>query len=240
MSDTISFSTRSKGWSSFFDFQPDWMIGLNSSLYTWKNGDLYKHNVPGTMNKFYGETYPSTLNTVFNDNPTDSKMFKTICIEGDEAWGVKVLADEKFAGEISVSDFKEKEGAFYGHIRRRSGDLDPSLLSTQGVGEVSTFVVDTLVMSNNFTSVSVGDKIYILNGDNFDLIGTVTAYSTNTITVGSVTNTPAPSDFIVTAKNSVAESYGARGGYMEVYLSSTSETKVELFSISSEIFKSYH
>jgi len=243
---TISFSKRSNGWNSFHSFEPDWMIGLNSSLYTWKNGDLYKHHVNGTMNAYYIDpntndyfTYPSTVKTIFNDNPNESKMFKTICIEGDIAWDVTVVADNTFSGEIAAENFKEKEGAFYGYIRRLAGDIDPSLLSMQGVGPVLGLAGTTLTMQNSFTTVSVGDNIYILNGDDFNIVGEVQSYTATTITVDAVVNTPFATEFIVTAKNSVAESFGARGGYMEVELTTSNATKVELFSISSDIFKSY-
>jgi hypothetical protein len=236
---TISFSKRSNGWNSFHDFEPDWMIGMNSSLYTWKEGDLYEHHSNTTMNEYYEVEYDSTVKTIFNDNPNESKMFKTICIEGDIAWDVTVIADNTFSGSIASTSFKEKEGAFYGYIRRLAGDIDPSLLSMQGVGEVLGLAGTILTMQNSFTNVSVGDNIYILNGDVFNIVGEVQSYTATTITVDALTNTPFATDFIVAAKNSVAESYGARGGYMEVELTTASATKVELFSISSDIFKSY-
>jgi hypothetical protein len=40
-------------------------------------------------------------------------------------------------------------------------------------------------------------------------------------------------------KDAVAESYGARGYYMETTLTNTDTEAVELFAISSQIFKSY-
>jgi len=50
---------------------------------------------------------------------------------------------------------------------------------------------------------------------------------------------PAVGNFIMFVKNAVAESYGARGYYMQVLLENTSSTAVELFAISSQVFKSY-
>jgi hypothetical protein len=77
-----------------------------------------------------------------------------------------------------------------------------------------------------------------------DLIGTITAWTawdgTNaTITVGSVTNSPSPSDFIVLVKDSTAESYGARGSYMTVELTADDTTSIELFNVGTDVFKSY-
>jgi hypothetical protein len=46
-------------------------------------------------------------------------------------------------------------------------------------------------------------------------------------------------NLIIGMKDSVAESYGSRGYYMEVQLTNSLTTQVELFSISTEAFKSY-
>ena len=35
---TISYSEEAKGWPSFYSFLPDFMIGMNSYFYTFKNG----------------------------------------------------------------------------------------------------------------------------------------------------------------------------------------------------------
>ena len=44
---------------------------------------------------------------------------------------------------------------------------------------------------------------------------------------------------MVGVKNSQVESYGSRGFYMEVKLENEDTTEVELFSIGSDIFKSF-
>jgi len=51
--------------------------------------------------------------------------------------------------------------------------------------------------------------------------------------------TPVIGDYVLYLKDAEAESYGARGYYMETLLSNSSTTEVELFSISSEVFKSF-
>ena len=51
--------------------------------------------------------------------------------------------------------------------------------------------------------------------------------------------TPADGDYVLYLKDAEAESYGARGYYMEVELENDSTSEVELFTISSEVFKSF-
>jgi len=88
--ETISYSELSNGWTSFWSYTPDWMIGMNSSFYTFKNGDIYQHNSNAVRNRFYFEVNPtqggnnlnynSTITTVFNEDPASMKMFKTLML----------------------------------------------------------------------------------------------------------------------------------------------------------------
>jgi hypothetical protein len=50
---------------------------------------------------------------------------------------------------------------------------------------------------------------------------------------------PVIGSYLIAAKNSTAESYGLRGVYMDVTLTNAETDHTELFSISSEVFKSY-
>jgi hypothetical protein len=51
--------------------------------------------------------------------------------------------------------------------------------------------------------------------------------------------TPSVGDTILAVKNSTAESYGARGYYMDTTLTYNSGAPVELFYIGSTVFKSF-
>lgn len=235
--ETVSFSPRAKGWNTFHSFIPDWMIGMNSSLYTWKNGDLYLHYDSSEYNKYYGDYYDSTVTTIFNKEPGQAKIFKTICLESNDSWKADITTDLA-TGIIEEDYFTEKEGDYFGYIRRVDGTLDVKMLSTQGIGELASIASTVLTFSFDFETVGVGDDIYMVTGSVLTLVGEVSTYTSNTITVVSVINAPSPVDFIVTAKSSVAESYGPRGYYMEVKLTNTKKTSVELFSISTEVVKS--
>ena len=50
---------------------------------------------------------------------------------------------------------------------------------------------------------------------------------------------PGPNTFVAYIKNSVAESHGARGYYMEFTLSNALTVPVELYSVGSSVMKSY-
>lgn len=250
--ETVTFSERSQGWTSFWSFKPDWMIGLNGSFYTWKDGCLYKHNTNATRNAFYYDfdplvldyyLYNSTITTVFNQEPTSNKMYKTIALDSTEPWTTTVTTDLA-TGTISSTYYKEKEGEWYAFIRRPDdGSYDTLAISTQGIGSVASYNAGTYVLSFNFnigTSVSTGDKLYKINGTyTLTLLGTIASHTSTTITLtGASAAAISPGDIIVYVKNAMAESFGARGYYMEVLLENSSTSEVEIFAITSSVFKS--
>lgn len=239
--DTISYSPGKKGWVTRWSWIPDWMIGLNSSLYTFKNGSLYKHDSNATYNEFYGSQDTSTIKFAFNNSPYEEKMFKTLSLDSNVAWTADIATDSS-NGEIDQDWYTLKEGEYHAWIRRDANTIDVKALSTQGVGTILSYAALTLTFGFNISApVSSGDKLYIMdiNTGTLDLIGNVTTHTTTTITVDAAANVPGSSDFIVLVKDSTAESYGARGSYMTVELTADEDTAVELFSVGSDVFKSY-
>jgi len=83
---TLTYDEGVQGFPSFYSYQPEWMIGMNNYFYTFKGGNLYRHNVNESRNTFYNTTHNSTVQSVFNDQPLENKLFKTINLEGDKAW----------------------------------------------------------------------------------------------------------------------------------------------------------
>ena len=63
------------------------MIGMNSYFYTFKNGNLYRHNTNDNRNEYYGVSgalAPSTITSVIAPRPVvDVKLFKTLTYESN-------------------------------------------------------------------------------------------------------------------------------------------------------------
>ena len=88
--ETLAFDETSKGWVSFFDYEPNQIISLNNNYFTAYNGKLYKHYTlaPNTQARgvFYGNQNNSNVTFVFNGAPSMVKNFQTINYEGDSGW----------------------------------------------------------------------------------------------------------------------------------------------------------
>jgi len=235
---TVTYDPTSQGWTSFWSYIPDWMIGMNNVFYTWKEGSLYKHDTNATRNRFYGVNYPSTITTIFNQDPLDVKMFKTMAIESNEPWDVDLETDLN-TGMIDDTYFTDKEGTWFAYIRRDANSIDLQAISTQGVGQVASYASLTINFNFNIDStISQFDKVYRVTAGALVLIGTVASHTSNSITLVSAAVTPAPGDMIVFVKDSTAESYGARGYYMQAKLTNNSTSAVEIFNVNVNTFKS--
>ncbi len=78
------------GWPSFYGYNPEFMIGMNSDFFTFKNGNINIHNQKASLRAtFYleentdGDTSitPFTtpyIETVFNEKPIEADIYKAI------------------------------------------------------------------------------------------------------------------------------------------------------------------
>ena len=197
---TLSYSEAASGWPSFYSYNPDWMIGMNNYFYTFKGGNLYKHNVNEARNTFYQPWWnivdiinpdpsplafkPTTIQSVFNTSALENKLFKTINLEGDSTWGATLITDLQFSGFIQSPWFERKEASYYAFVRNNSiGQL--AQRSVNGIGRsfqvtggtVIKFSINPLIAIGNI--ISIGDLIYFFNppANTPLLAGKVTAIS---------------------------------------------------------------
>jgi hypothetical protein len=255
---TLTYNKNVEGWTSFFSYHPEMMVGMNGAFYSFKGGELYKHNTNVNRNTFYQDWWdelgfpdnafePSKVKSVFNKEPLTIKNFKTIATYGNSPWSCSVVTDLS-TGDIDSSYFVEKEGNWFAYIRNLSGDDNLRLRSAQGVGSVDLVEdpgTSTTILNFTFnigTIVSIGDLAYRNDAGVIEFIGAITAFTNTSITINNtppLANAVNNGDYILYIKNSVAESYGARGYYMQYELENGSTDRVELFSVKSNVFKSY-
>ena len=252
---TLSYSDLVGGWVSFYSYNPDFMIGMNNYFYTFKGGNLYRHNVNANRNTFYGTFTASSIQSVFNTAPLENKLFKTINIQGDAAWAATLETDLQYSGYIDVIWFSKKEAAYFAFIRNNSvGEL--ALRSVNGIGRSyqvtgsgAAVIVKFVVEIGSI--ISIGDYLYYSVSPYVTpiLAGKVTAITIDTpnainqltidSTISGTTPIPIQDAFFLYIKNSVAESHGVLGHYCTFTLSNVSTSKVELFAVQSDVMKSF-
>ena len=91
---TVVFDDLINGWVSFMSYVPELSTSLRGNYYTFKNNGLWKHNVVGEYNLFYQNPVRSSVEFVFNPQPTITKTFKTIDYTGSNGWEVVSLVSD--------------------------------------------------------------------------------------------------------------------------------------------------
>lgn len=262
---TLSYSNNAQGWPSFYSFDPDYMRGMNSFFYTWKDGDMYRHNTNATRNEYYGLQYPSTMQSVINDSPQTIKLFKTMSLEGDRAWECTSLSTNLSVGSMLETYFEEKEGEWFTFIRSNIGTKDFKLRSTNGIGLCTATLGSGATLQVFFTVplgdiLSVGDYIYSTAIDGSGVATGTSVYVGQAVAVdkvsgfvqadstitepsdnppGPVGTAPSVGDFIFFYKNTVSESHGARGFYLSFTLKNEDTVPMELFAVGADVMQSY-
>jgi hypothetical protein len=265
---TLSFSNAVSGWVSFYSYNPDWMIGMNQYFYTFKGGNLYRHNVNPKKNVFYIPWWvtigdenlaftPTTLKSVFNQVPLENKLFKTLNLEGDATWSAILYTDIQDSGYVLDTWFEKKEQSYFAFVRNdESGEL--AIRSTNGIGK--SYQVNVAGDTIDFSISPLIDLGYIMSiGDILYftlppataqfLAGEITQINRNyklgvnqiviDITIPGTTPIPVQDAYFFYTKNSVAESHGVLGHYCVFEITNSSTSKIELFAVESEVMKSF-
>jgi uncharacterized protein YqkB len=236
---TWIYSDTNNGWLGTQTFNPEDMVRLNGDFYSFKNSEIYLHNqeldngIPN-YNKFYGVSYPSEASFNFSQDPNTRKNFKTIELDGSDAWNV-ALETNYDKGNINIADFEKKEGIFYGYIRYDNGVVDTSLLSYQGIGNCT---ISGLTLNFGFNLdpiISVGDLV--LN-QNLQVVGTILSKTANSLIMNTVNNIVS-GDFVLSSKPKSVQQQNLLGYYMKTTISLEKNERTELFSVSSEVSKSF-
>ena len=262
---TLTYSESVKGFPSFYSYVPDYMIGMNQYFYSFKGGNLWRHNTNETRNNYYGVQYNSKIKSVFNESPLQNKLFKTLNLESDGAWSATLTTDIQLTGYIESSWFEKKEQSWFAFVRNNGStgadttEAEWELRSLNGIGRSTSVSGVSGARNINFANtisigsiLSVGDLLYFSQPpyDTPQFAGKVTNIvqnikgNTNYIEIddtvtGAVTPIPIADAYYLFIKDPIAESHGVLGHYCEFELENTSTTATELFAVESDLMKSY-
>ena len=197
----------------------------------------------------------ANISSTFNDAPLDTKLFKTIEIEGDKpSLSLTTIGD---AGSVSSFDYVTKENTHYAYIR---GDVSGSfdLRYTKGVGEIDTIVTvglehpsathrytfplthqfDGMINQGNATAATGGDLIFGPSGNFGRVVKVIDRFNLKaieTIQTSSSLLLPSAGDYLKVIKDNNVESLGLRGTYMDF----TMRFSGSIFTVGAEAMKSF-
>lgn len=228
----IGFNVNNKGFTSYYTYQSDFLLGGYGKHYTCHNGKIYLNEATENYNDFAGQgTQTARLKFAVNTEFATDKVFKAIMLQSNTAWNVDISTNLTKT-QFTESAFAQKESFFYSEIYRDIATPQ----NLKGIGIISNVDSSKITLQNEIPSnINVGDTLLT---EEMETIGEVTAINHQLFEINyqPTTNQQPPSinQFIV-AQPPMQNGYrpdGApmRGKWMEVTLSKKDH---QLFYISS-------
>ncbi|MDC3326743.1 hypothetical protein OAV25_01425 [Flavobacteriaceae bacterium] len=128
---TLSFEDDINGWTSFFTYEPNFVGSLKSKYYSFYDAEIYEHydQTPGHIRStFYGVTSNSSVEFIFNANPSIIKNFKTVNYEGSNGWQV-----ESFLSDAEGFDLQSNAQQQYNDSAKLVRSYEEGLYNEGGV-----------------------------------------------------------------------------------------------------------
>ena len=82
---TLSYSLKTQGWVSWHSYLPNFYLNETERFYSWITGsqNLWRHNVKGKYQSFYGELKPFIIEFVSNSGATSTKIWDSILYQAE-------------------------------------------------------------------------------------------------------------------------------------------------------------
>jgi len=82
-----AFNELRNGFTGFFDYFPEWALSADDIIYSFKNGQIYKHDVSGdNYCNFYGVQYDASITVAFNPNIGQKKTWESVAELANDKW----------------------------------------------------------------------------------------------------------------------------------------------------------
>jgi hypothetical protein len=125
---TIAFDEVGNSFESFYSYKPEMMGELNTTLFSFKNGAIWKHTNSTAFCNFYGTQYGASITTVFNTASLDKKTWISIMETGNTIWACPVISTQMNTGGVATkqtsllleSDFSTLEAEYHASFLKDS------------------------------------------------------------------------------------------------------------------------
>lgn len=114
---------------TYASFTSDYMIKMLGSFYSFKNGELWRHNKNEVRNSFYGQSHKSIVKFILNPEPKIVKNLSNIKMNGNRAWDLLEVFVEPYEGKpngqksrITKNRFENLQGDFHAAFLKDMSD----------------------------------------------------------------------------------------------------------------------
>ena len=100
---TIAFDEVANSFESFYSYHPEMMGELNTTLFSFKNGEIWRHTNNTAFCNFYGTQYGASITTVFNTASIDKKTWISVMETGNTIWACPVIYTQMNTSGVNTS-----------------------------------------------------------------------------------------------------------------------------------------
>ena len=254
---TLGYNVSAGVWQSRYTFFPDMYSDQNGTMYSAYYNDpanadnaelFFSHNNESAYNTFYGTFGDSVVKVASNSNPSMTKVFNAVSLEGSSPnWVADPIVTDLNSNAQSLG-FVEKEGSYYSFITRDENGTK----HITGVGRAASLgsSADTITFDNrvNRNPIPYGSNIrLILNGEYSD-IGTfatdvtfvrfVDAYTIEVAGTINVQLNGLVGGDIVAVSEATINGDPVRGHWAEITLTNNNADAFELYCVNTHVAQS--
>lgn len=234
--ETLAWSTTKQVWLTFYSFAPELYAHLHDRFFSFRGGQIWRHNILTTMNNFYGVQYNSEATVVSKGNPSMVKTYDAISYEGDNPWNAIVSNSDQATSSMASTEFTEKENMWYRVISK--DETGNSILNTSHkivLGQVTAIDGLKITFSSRISNLpfGIGDALFKLEtSSSTDLSRTISSVSgrkeitTNTAVTGLVIG-----DTVMAVSNDEINGDNIRDYYAQIEMRNSSTSPIELYAV---------
>ena len=254
---TAGYDAGSNVWTTLYSFRPENVVSIDSLLYTFNAGTMYKHSTDADRNTYYGTAYDSVVEIISAANASMVKTFESISIEGTNAWATLITNTDQSAN-ILESTYDKRERNWYASIPRddsaNTGSSTITALSGSSevfaLGAVSDVTGTDITFNSDISYITfpMGASLYKISGSSLVAIGNLIAPAVantiesipagNKITCTSTVTGLANGDEVVALGVGSVEGDQIRDYYVKIKLTNSSTSEIELYAVNTIYAKS--
>ena len=246
---TAGYDASSNVWTTLYSFSPENIISIDSLLYTFKAGAMWKHSTDANRNTYYGTAYNSVVEIISAANASMVKTFESISLEGTNAWTTLITNTDQSANILEAT-YDKRERNWYASIPRddsaNTGSSTITALSGSSevfaLGAVSNITGADITFNSDISYITfpMGAALYKISGTTLvSISNTISSVPTGTkITCASTVSGLANGDEVVAIATGSVEGDQIRDYYAKIKLTNSSTSEIELYAVNTVYAKS--
>ena len=233
--ETVAWSTTKQLWLTFYSFVAEDYAHLHDRFFSFKDGQIWRHNNNAVYNNFHSTQYTSKATLVSKGNPSMVKVYDAISFEGDQPWKTTVSNSDQTTSEMAVVEFNEKENMWY---RVMPKDETSGVLNTSHkivLGEVTAIDGDKITFSSRISNLpfGIGDTLFKLEASSETSLSlTISSVSgRKEVTANATVTGLVVGDTVMAVSDDQINGDNIRDYYAQIDLELEKKTAVELYAV---------